>query len=349
MCVFHLIFFADPPAGRGGMRRGQGRDSQVIEIVEENRKEKESSSSEDETKIVRRKRAGDKFKRGVKESTKTKKAKRDTDSDDDDDADDAKGLSVTFKSDRQSVKEGSRDMGATSTAQYDTEHDRDALAIAERALAAQKELGGKEDDKIYRGMNNYAQYFEKKDSIMGNAAKSMNKYGPIRAPSNIRSTVRWDYAPDICKDFKETGFCGFGDSCKFMHDRGDYKHGWQLEIEERNNTYGKSDDDPGKYEIADSDDDDDLPFKCYLCRKSFKNPIVTKCKHYFCESCALGHHRKNKRCFVCGESTGGIFNPAKDLVAKLEKREKEGKAGSGDDDDDDGGGDDDDDEEEEDD
>ena len=34
--------------------------------------------------------------------------------------------------------------------------------------------------------------------------------GPIRAPANLRATVRWDYQPDICKDYKETGFCGFG-------------------------------------------------------------------------------------------------------------------------------------------
>ena len=32
----------------------------------------------------------------------------------------------------------------------------------------------------------------------------------MRASANIRSTVRWDYQPDICKDYKETGFCGFG-------------------------------------------------------------------------------------------------------------------------------------------
>ena len=36
------------------------------------------------------------------------------------------------------------------------------------------------------------------------------KYGPIRAPAYLRSTVRWDYQPDICKDYKETGYCGFG-------------------------------------------------------------------------------------------------------------------------------------------
>lgn len=37
--------------------------------------------------------------------------------------------------------------------------------------------------------------------------------------------------PDICKDYKDTGFCGFGDSCKFMHDRGNYKSGIQMEKE----------------------------------------------------------------------------------------------------------------------
>jgi hypothetical protein len=43
--------------------------------------------------------------------------------------------------------------------------------------------------------------------------------------------VRIDHEPCICKDYKETGFCGFGDSCKFIHDRGDYKMGWQIERE----------------------------------------------------------------------------------------------------------------------
>ena len=38
----------------------------------------------------------------------------------------------------------------------------------------------------------------------------VNRQGPIRAPAHLRATVRWDYQPDICKDYKETGFCGFG-------------------------------------------------------------------------------------------------------------------------------------------
>lgn len=140
------------------------------------------------------------------------------------------------------------------------------------------------------------------------------RQGPIRAPANLRATIRWDYQPDICKDYKETGFCGFGDSCKFLHDRSDYKHGWQLEREWKEGNYSKQD--PHAYEI-DSDDDDDLPFACFICRESFKNPVVTKCKHYFCEACALKHYKKSKRCYVCGVQTNGMFNPAKELIKKI--------------------------------
>lgn len=143
--------------------------------------------------------------------------------------------------------------------------------------------------------------------------------GPIRAPENLRATVRWDYQPDICKDFKETGFCGFGDSCKFMHDRSDYKHGWQLEREMQEHTYGNED--PSRYEVSSSDDENDVPFKCFICRKSFTDPVMTKCKHYFCEKCALQHYRKSKRCYVCNVQTMGVFNPAKNVMDKMKKAE----------------------------
>lgn len=59
-------------------------------------------------------------------------------------------------------------------------------------------------------MNNYAQYYKKKDTAAGNASSGMVRKGPIRAPAHLRATVRWDYQPDICKDYKETGYCGFG-------------------------------------------------------------------------------------------------------------------------------------------
>ena len=82
--------------------------------------------------------------------------------------------------------------------------------------------------------------------------------------------------------------------------------------------YGRDDDDDDKYKIS-SDEDDGLPFKCFICKKTFTAPVVTKCKHYFCEKCALEHYKKSQRCYACGAQTSGVFNPAKEIIAKLEK------------------------------
>lgn len=37
----------------------------------------------------------------------------------------------------------------------------------------------------------------------------------------------------------------------------------------------------------------------------------SRCRHYFCESCALQHYRKSQRCYVCDKQTNGVFNTAK--------------------------------------
>ncbi|VDN15911.1 unnamed protein product, partial [Dibothriocephalus latus] len=102
-------------------------------------------------------------------------------------------------------------------------------------------------------------------------------------------------------DYKETGFCSFGDSCKFLHDRSDYKHGWQIDQEVAEGTYGVEGVDD-RYEIKDDEGDDDaddhLPLKCMICRGDYKDPVVT-------------------RCYACTEDTKGTFKIAKDLLARI--------------------------------
>ena len=70
----------------------------------------------------------------------------------------------------------------------------------------------------------------------GEVPKAM-RIGPQRGSSTIKTVTIVDYQPDVCKDYKgafnlvkdynslimlftETGYCGFGDTCKFLHDRG---------------------------------------------------------------------------------------------------------------------------------
>ena len=45
------------------------------------------------------------------------------------------------------------------------------------------------------------------------------------------NTEHVDANPMRCKDFFETGFCSFADTCIFIHDRLDYKSGAELEKE----------------------------------------------------------------------------------------------------------------------
>ncbi|XP_031100323.1 zinc finger CCCH domain-containing protein 1-like [Ipomoea triloba] len=248
---------------------------------------------------------------------------------------------VTSESDAHSKKllfqfESSReiqvqtDNKATATLETETEFSKDARAIRERVLKrAEEALKGKNestvDEKLYKGIHGYTDYkagFRREHTI--SSEKAGGSHGPLRASAHIRVSARFDYQPDICKDYKETGYCGYGDSCKFMHDRGDYKSGWQLEKEwdeaekakKRRMEMGMLDDDESA-EQSDDDDDDALPFACFICRQPFVDPVMTKCKHYFCEHCALKHHAKNKKCFVCNQPTLGIFNTAFEIRKKM--------------------------------
>jgi RING finger protein 113A len=158
--------------------------------------------------------------------------------------------------------------------------------------------------------------------------KTRNKFlaGPLKASSFVRTTCRFDYQPDICKDYKDTGFCGFGDTCIYLHDRGDTLTGWQLEQqweEQRKKDLAQRELDAfagtnTQKEEMPQLNDDGLPFACYLCREAFTQPVVTSCGHYFCERCIMNHVRQNDKatCPVCGKDTHGVFNQPTKLITK---------------------------------
>jgi RING finger protein 113A len=74
----------------------------------------------------------------------------------------------------------------------------------------------------------------------------------------------------------------------------------------------------------DSDsDDEDVPFACLICRKHYTDPVVTRCGHYFCSSCAIKRFAKTPKCLACGAPTGGIFNRADKILEKINKKRKD--------------------------
>ena len=227
-------------------------------------------------------------------------------------------------------------------------------------------------------------------SFSHNIPRSKFLAGPLRATTFVRTTARFDYQPDICKDYKDTGYCGFGDTCIYLHDRGDTKSGWEMEREYEemkkvelnqrskemdmfmnsmmngrgnNSSGGGGDDDEGGKGGYNTNDnttfdnnndndkdtiiiDDGIPYACHICRKSFTNPIITSCGHYFDEGCLLAVLRGGSTtsstvdssssgvvvavattaCPICNKDTHGVMNYPTKLLAK--KRRLVGRDGS---------------------
>lgn len=177
------------------------------------------------------------------------------------------------------------------------------------------------DDGTYKGASAYQSFVPK------NRNASPRTVGPIKGPTNIRTTTITDFAPEVCKDYKKTGFCGFSDSCKFLHARENYKQGWELDKDWEIGSKDKKKKEANTQRTGDgiySEREDavleTIPSACLICKNPYTKPIVTKCGHYFCETCALQRYRKNPSCAACAAGTGGVFNAAKGLRQTLKER-----------------------------
>ncbi|GAA5895150.1 hypothetical protein JCM5296_000895 [Sporobolomyces johnsonii] len=229
----------------------------------------------------------------------------------------------------------------TAAALSDSDDDRDSFAVRHSASSAPTRrrstsppawVSSEQVKEMARDKN--AAPEELKDDGLYRGAKGEKHqlpkaFGPVKGgPANVRTITLVDYQPDVCKDYKETGFCGFGDTCKFLHDRGDYLHGWQLDNSFLSNSaasgsfMAKQQAREGGAESDSDSDHDDLPFACLICRKPFgPEPVVTLCGHYFDSACAIKRFSKTGKCFACGASTNGVFNRATKLIAKQKERE----------------------------
>lgn len=246
----------------------------------------------------------------------------------------------------------STDQKATAIQNIDTDILYDHRAILERNEKIGKQiLEGKLERGIYRGIGGYAPILNKKEGAIS-AGKYTGTYGPVRnSHNNIRRTMRIDLNPEICKDYKETGYCGFGDTCIFIHDRSDYKSGWELEKEWEADQKTKADKAAERFRkgqlrlekerlrdgerqrlgeqllsdsSSQSEEEGNLPFLCIICKRKWtieSKPIITLCGHYFCEVCAIQHYRTSPKCFECGAATQGIFNIAHQIIQEINRRQ----------------------------
>jgi RING finger protein 113A len=213
----------------------------------------------------------------------------------------------------------------------------DGRSLLERKLALQETALAELAPgavKLYRGSAGYASFTDvgRDAREVISAAKFAGTLGPARAPSNVRSISRMDFAPDICKDYKETGQCPFGDSCIFLHDRSEYKSSWKVEKEWAAAQKAKEERLAARLAAGGTIDDIDeedaaagggekaenkTPKACFICRGPFRSPVIAPCGHAACGSCAIERFKTHADCVICGKPTNGTFNaaPAKFLAS----------------------------------
>lgn len=121
--------------------------------------------------------------------------------------DEAIARETIFEADRASaaaLDTARRD--ATKGAEWFDEPDNGARLDAKGLLGSTRAMPAPADG-TYKGLRNQTSYIQR------NPDAPSRTVGPVKAPTNIRTITITDMAPDVCKDYKQTGFCGFGDVC----------------------------------------------------------------------------------------------------------------------------------------
>ncbi|KAH8065266.1 hypothetical protein JL720_12871 [Aureococcus anophagefferens] len=238
----------------------------------------------------------------AKERKQTRGAHFGTRGDDDGDSDDDDRMQGAAVFASSATSRPSSTAAAFAHQDFDTDKDQDARALLRRKFELQEAGATNDETGLYQGQAGYKSYVKLNEAQIG-ANKYTGTKGPIRAPSFVRNTCRFDYQPDLEAEYQR-----------------------QKERDKEREMLGKlgepdSDDEREANKFRVGAGAEELPFACHLCRGPFKDPMMTTCGHYYCASCASSHFReKNTRCPICEKQTYGMLNAAPKLRAKAKAR-----------------------------
>lgn len=123
---------------------------------------------------------------------------------------------------------------------------------------------------------------------------------------HLYSSASIDYNPSRCKDFHDSGYCSWGDSCIYAHDRTNYKQGWELDREWEEARRKELE----AVRVAAEPQPPTLPPQCAACKAFPTDPVTPEeCDHVFCRGCAVNVFIAVGKCSTCFHAISGGFIP----------------------------------------
>lgn len=152
---------------------------------------------------------------------------------------------------------------------------------------------------------------KKLDLSLSKPSKNVNIKQPNSSDVVDNKKIYMDYEPLLCKEYKLKGYCGYGDTCKFIHSRDDYINENKLTKKHwKNSQENKVEEKKVEVVLKKSD-------LCGVCKLSFDSDLSKKfiqliCQHVFCKSCFMERLKMNKMdCPECGHDSKGTMKPYK--------------------------------------
>ncbi|GMF17319.1 unnamed protein product [[Candida] boidinii] len=118
------------------------------------------------------------------------------------------GADNSVKDTTESSSNSNLEPGSRSSSSSSSDSDPDSNEQNDNT----KEIKRHDSDgnRLYTGMKDYNAVKPKEMRVKGLSA-------------DIKANNVIDYQRDVCKDFLKNGYCGFGDTCKFLHYRDEFK------------------------------------------------------------------------------------------------------------------------------
>jgi RING finger protein 113A len=152
---------------------------------------------------------------------------------------------------------------------------------------------------------------KKLDLTLNKPSKNVSIKPSTSSDTADNKKIYMDYEPLLCKEYKLKGYCGYGDTCKFIHSRDDYINENKLTKKHWKNSQESKEEDKKIDVVVKSTD------LCKVCKVPFesdpsKRLIQLVCQHVFCKSCFMEQLKLNKmECPECGHDSKGTMRPYK--------------------------------------